>query len=225
MPRRKSGTARIDDHPGWIVGADEVGWGCMAGPLVVCAAARPPRWEEARARDSKDLTPVERAALYVDYDGLSWIKRVVIEAADLDRLGPATARRVAFRQAVTEALAEVPEDQDALVVLDGLLELGLDVPTVCVPKADANVPECALASVMAKVFRDTVMGGYDREFPGYGWAENKGYVTPDHKARLRELGPTIHHRRTYKPVADIIKELEGAEQPQCLWELLDEDDA
>jgi len=222
--RRKTGHARVDGHPGWVVGADEVGWGCMAGPLAVGAVAAPTGWDDERVRDSKQMTEAEREAVWSAYSEHPEVFTTVCryEAWEVDKMGPATARRMAFCNALAAAIAAVPDEVPALVVVDGLLELGLDHPVISLPKADMDVPECALASVMAKVWRDRELVKLGKEFPGYGWAENKGYVTPEHKAKLRELGPTPQHRRSYKPVADIVKELED-DQPQRLWEMMDED--
>lgn len=202
---RKTGFLAVDEWPGWIVGADEAGWGAMAGPLVVAAAAAPVSWVDPRISDSKVLSPQKREKLFAEYRKRTQehcIRVAVVPAKVVDEKGPQRARIEAFQEVLKEAADMCPEPP--LLVVDGNLTLSVGHPLEAYPKADLKVPEVGLASIVAKVVRDTLMVRLGKEYPQYNWAKNKGYVTVDHKALLEEHGPCPEHRRSYGPVAEIV---------------------
>lgn len=229
--RRSSGHPKIDAWKGLIVASDEVGYGAWAGPLVVCAAAGPIGWDDPRIQDSKlfedERGEREREKLFeqfsVDQRFFTHIVSVPSEAVDRMGVGEALyyAHTTALRT-VAKGLYTPP-----LAVVDGSLpvhrfDLGFDV--VALPKGDQLVPECSLASILAKVTRDREMVRLDAEFPGYGFASNKGYGgNAAHEAGLQKLGPCLQHRTSYEPIAKILAERDRAGQLRQAWELLDDE--
>ncbi len=180
-----------------VAGVDEVGRGPLAGPVVAGAVVLPDSramWL-SRLRDSKLLGAPAREELsasirdHADW-GLGFVSPQVV-----DQLGIVWATRLAMRQAVL-ALHEPP---DALIV-DGREVVDAGLPQQAVTGGDALCMSVAAASIVAKVARDALMERFDVEFPGFGFAGNKGYGTPEHKAALLRLGPTTLHRLTWTPV-------------------------
>jgi ribonuclease HII len=191
---------------------DEVGRGSPAGPayvgvIVVDSSTSP---APVGVRDSKLLTPAAREALVpaIERWAVDWA--IGESTADeVDRFGVTAALRLAGRRALVR-LAFPPD----LVLLDGghdwLTAPVDDALTGSDPSpawtasvltrvmADRTCASVAAASIIAKVARDAVMTGLAEEFPGYGWEENKGYGTPGHLDALRRLGPTPHHRVTWR---------------------------
>lgn len=184
-----------------VVGMDEVGRGCIAGPVGVGAV-----WFDLATlvsaplipglRDSKKLAPSPRA-LAADAVRATWVHHAVGYASpgEIDELGLSAALRLAGRR----ALAELPACD--VVMLDGsfnwLGEEGKPQVRTYVKGDDTYIP-IAAASVIAKVDRDTLMERLDAEHPGYGWATNKGYPSPAHKEAVRVSGVTKWHRRSFR---------------------------
>jgi len=181
----------------FILGADEVGRGAWAGPLLVCAAAVPRHWQPPKGLDdSKNLKPAQIEDLYhllkptVPYN-LAWIS-----SKQLDRDGMGPSLNSAFRSCVTELLERV---HGALVVLDGDVKIP-GVTHLNFPKADGIVPAVMAASVIAKFTRDTIMVKIGEKFPGYGLGDHAGYGTKQHKAALEKKGPCPEHRMSFLPL-------------------------
>lgn len=226
MERRASGHLKIDGWKGLVVASDEVGYGAWAGPLVVCAASAPLGWDDARVRDSKLVDKEqEREKLYEKFFSDPQFPNavVVISSEALDRMGVYQALLHAHRtalQKVAKGLAERP-----LGVVDGSLPvhefIEVEADLVALPKGDQLVPECSLASILAKVSRDRMMIALDKQFPGFGFSANKGYGTPPHQEALKKLGPCPQHRTSYAPIAKMIAEREEAGQLKNGWELLE----
>lgn len=180
-----------------VAGVDEAGRGACAGPLVVAAAVLPGRPGVPELADSKLLTPAARDRVYerVLARATAWAT-VVVPAADLDRWGLHTGNVAGMRRAVA-ALDVVP----AYVLTDGFGVPGLGVPGLGMWNGDRVAACVAAASVLAKVTRDRIMEKLDGEWPAYGFAANKGYVTAGHQAALVRVGPCPQHRRCYRNVA------------------------
>jgi ribonuclease HII len=195
-----------------LAAIDEVGRGSPAGPAYVgvIIVNSSTRSAPVGVRDSKLVSPAIREALVPAIE--TWaVDRAIGEssAAEVDRLGLTAALRLAGWRAL-DRLAIRPD----MVLLDGShdwltppdrdapsgsatgSECG--IPVVTKVKADRSCASVAAASIIAKVARDAVMTGLAEEFPGYGWEANKGYATPDHLDALRRLGPTPHHRVTWR---------------------------
>jgi len=186
--------ARIDSAPNQaiIVGIDEVGRGALAGPLLVAAVVLPAHPRLAGLNDSKQLTADQRIKLAARIRelataiGFGWV-----EAAQIDRSGMA----LAMRQAIQAALDQLDLEPDQ-VLLDGR-PLAVHPRELAIVGGDGTEAPIAAASVIAKVTRDAWMIAADKEYPGYGFAANKGYGSAAHLAALRTIGPSAIHRRTF----------------------------
>lgn len=198
---------------GGVAGVDEAGRGCLAGPVVAGAVMMPPDLAErlyhgelARLTDSKQLTALQREAFFGILTRTPGVCAVTgsASAAEIDRLNILAATHLAMRRAV-EALPELPGH----VLVDGLPVKGLPVPSTAIVKGDARSFLIAAASVMAKVTRDHLMVELDGRYPGYHFAENKGYGCKSHLAGLYRLGACPEHRHTFRPVQDVEQRLPG----------------
>lgn len=191
----------LSHHSGAVVGLDEVGRGCVAGPICVGAVAveagtgGPPHG----LHDSKLLTAHRRQALVPAVE--AWAAGTALgwaSVAEIDELGVTGALALASGRALGE-LRSLGTSVGA-VVCDGnrslLVEQGLAIVTVV--GADRTCASVAAASVLAKVRRDALMASLDDEAHGYGFARNAGYLTAEHAAALRQHGRSIHHRRTFR---------------------------
>ncbi|SCG69956.1 ribonuclease HII [Micromonospora coxensis] len=184
-----------------VAGADEAGRGACAGPLVAAAAILPEgrRGEIEGLADSKLLTAASRERVYDEVVARALAYAVVvIPAEEVDARGLHVCNLAAMRRALA-SLATRPE----YVLTDGFGVDGLDVPGLAVWKGDRVAACVAAASVLAKVTRDRIMVELDGRYPGYGFAEHKGYITAEHTEALRGLGPCVEHRFSYVNVAAV----------------------
>ncbi|MBO0869483.1 MAG: ribonuclease HII [Micromonosporaceae bacterium] len=182
-----------------IAGADEAGRGACAGPLVAAAVILPAgrRGEIDGLTDSKLLTPQARERIYDEVVKRALAYQVVLVPADeVDVRGLHVCNVSAMRRALA-ALTTRPD----YVLTDGFPVDGLGVPGLAVWKGDRVAACVAAASVVAKVTRDRVMCQLDLDHPRYGFAEHKGYATPEHSAALDRHGPCVEHRFSYINVA------------------------
>lgn len=182
-----------------VAGADEAGRGACAGPLVVAAAILPAgrRGEVPGLADSKLLSAQARERVYEEVvrRALAYAV-VVIPAREVDVRGLHVCNLDGMRRALA-ALDPAPD----YVLTDGFSVDGLGVPGLAVWKGDRVAACVAAASVLAKVTRDRIMVDLAREYPDYGFAEHKGYVTEEHSLALKEHGPCPQHRLSYANVA------------------------
>lgn len=185
-----------------LAGVDEAGRGACAGPLVIASVvlADPFAPELAKVRDSKDVSEAEREKLFdlVTSAALS-ISVIAVPAAEVDSRGVHAANLDGMRRAV-QGLSVTP----SYVLTDGYAIEGLAIPNVAVWKGDQVVTCISAASIIAKVTRDRVMRDLDIEFPGYGFAKHKGYITKVHTEALQEHGPCIEHRRSFANIAALL---------------------
>jgi ribonuclease HII len=189
---------------GPVAGVDEVGRGACAGPLVVAACVLGPNRLKSLADldDSKKLTEKSREALFPLIRRYALAYHVVfVPPSEVDRRGVHVANIEGMRRAVA-GLAMRP----GYVLSDGFRVPGLPMPSLPVIGGDAASACIAAASVLAKVSRDRLMVEMDKEFPGYGFAEHKGYCTPGHAAALAELGPSSFHRYSFINVRRAVPE-------------------
>ena len=179
-----------------IAGCDEAGRGPLAGPVVAAAVILDPKRIPRGLNDSKKLTPPERKALYHRICDCAEVAVAFGSTARIDRDNILQASLWALARAVA-ALSIRPN----LVFVDGRDRI--DVPCDCqaVISGDAIVSSIAAASIVAKVTRDALMRQIGAAHPGYGFERHMGYSVPEHFEALRKLGPTIHHRRSFSPVA------------------------
>jgi len=183
-----------------IAGLDEAGRGAWAGPVVAAAVILPLRRkrlpEELQGvRDSKLLSPRRREELFdVIWKRAFSVGIGVVGPEEIDTRGIVPATRQAMRLALAR-LEAVPQ----YLLIDYLLLPEVDVPQRAVVHGDARCLSIAAASIIAKVHRDRLMVELDERFPGYGFAQHKGYGTPAHRAALTRLGPSPIHRLTWTP--------------------------
>jgi len=185
-----------------LAGVDEAGRGACAGPLVIASVvlADPFVPELAKVRDSKDVSEAEREKLFdlVTSAALS-ISVITVPAAEVDSRGVHAANLDGMRRAV-QGLSVTPN----YVLTDGYAIEGLAIPNVAVWKGDQVVTCISAASIIAKVTRDRIMRELDTEFPNYGFAKHKGYITKVHTEALQEHGPCIEHRRSFANIAALL---------------------
>ncbi|WP_310497964.1 ribonuclease HII [Sandarakinorhabdus sp.] len=184
-----------------IAGVDEAGRGPWAGPVVAAAVilgADVP----AGLNDSKKLTAGRRELLFGALHASGAVIGVgLVSVTEIDAINILQATMLAMTRAV-EALGDALAAAPAMVLVDGNHLPKWHWPSRAIIGGDALEPAISAASIIAKVTRDRLMQQLDGEFPGYGWARNKGYGTADHAAALAALGVTAHHRTSFKPVRD-----------------------
>lgn len=176
-----------------IVGLDEVGKGSWAGPLTLGAVVLRPDADIDGIRDSKQLSPIRRSEAYSNRE--TWCAASGIghaTAQECDHLGMSQAQRLAASRAL-DALGLVPDR----VLVDGHWDFIENGFTTTIVKGDQSVASIAAASILAKVVRDQLMQDMDKDFPAYGFAQNKGYPSPTHKVALAGYGPCPEHRQSW----------------------------
>jgi ribonuclease HII len=185
-----------------IAGVDEAGRGACAGPLVIASVVLndPFASELAVVRDSKEIAENKRDAVFdLIHQVAASVSVVIVPASEVDSRGVHAANLDGMRRAV-QGLSVEP----AYVLTDGYAIEGLGVPNLAVWKGDQVVVSISAASVIAKVTRDRIMREMDLEFPLYGFAGHKGYITAAHTKALNEHGPCEQHRRSFANVAALI---------------------
>lgn len=186
-----------------LAGVDEVGRGPLIGAVVTAAVILDPERPIVGLADSKKLSEKRRNALYDEI--LKHAKALSIgrcEAREIDKLNIYQATMLAMERAVS-GLAIAPE----YVLVDGNRCPKWHWPSEPVIKGDSRVAAISAASIIAKVTRDREMEALEARFPGFGLAQHKGYPTPVHLEALRRLGATPEHRRSFRPVQEVIEEV------------------
>lgn len=176
-----------------VAGVDEAGVGPLAGPVVAAAVVFPPGTGLRGVDDSKKLAPERRARLSAEIRdaALSW-SVAVVGPEEIDRLNILRASLEAMRRAV-DGLSSRPER----LLVDARTIPGIDIAQEAIVKGDAKCHAIAAASILAKTERDALMRRFEEEFPGYGFADHKGYPTDAHRDAIRRLGPCRIHRRSF----------------------------
>ncbi|KAK4531361.1 hypothetical protein CCYA_CCYA07G2218 [Cyanidiococcus yangmingshanensis] len=214
LERRFSSLATRGSHR--IAGVDEAGRGSLAGPVVAAACVLPPNLWIENLNDSKKLSAFARAEIYELLMEPSTGAEVGVGIVDVDVIDTVNilqASVIAMQKAI-QALRNGPP---TLALIDGTLPEVLErenkrdphdnprTQFIGVVHGDAECMSIAAASIIAKVTRDRLMGDLEKHYPGYEFADNKGYPTPRHLYLLNELGPSAIHRRTYAPVKRFFK--------------------
>ncbi len=185
----------------WVAGVDEVGRGSLAGPVVAAAVILPVQMDATElegVRDSKQLRPPQRTR---------WADRIrqVALAVGIGSASAAEIDQINIRQATVLAMQRALAELDRFehILLDGLPLAELGSRQTALVKGDQISLSIAAASIVAKVWRDTLMQNWDRQYPGYGWRTNVGYGTPEHRLALQDLGLTPLHRRSFVHLAEL----------------------
>lgn len=185
---------------GLVAGVDEVGRGPLAGPVTAAAVILSADRIPAGLNDSKKVSEMRRRALSVEIKANALVSLGWASVEEIDRLNIRNAALLAMLRAVTGLPA-----RPGHALIDGnACPDGLPCPATPIVKGDAKSLSIAAASIIAKVARDDVMADLARAYPGYGWEKNAGYPTKLHLKGLQDLGVTPHHRRSFKPVHNIL---------------------
>lgn len=187
-------------HSGWIAGTDEAGRGPLAGDVLAAAVILDPALPIKGLNDSKRLNQVQREQCY----RLIIAQAVAVSVArasvqEIDELNILQASLLAMRRAVQSLIP-----QAGFIYVDGNHCPKWHYNSAPVVKGDSRLQCVAAASIIAKVTRDREMCSLDKQFPGYGFAQHKGYPTRNHLQALASLGPCSIHRRSFRPVAELL---------------------
>ncbi len=183
-----------------VAGVDEVGRGPLAGPVTAAAVVLDPAHIPEGLNDSKKLTKKARQRLY---DEIILVADVSIAHASVEEIDDLNILR-ASHLAMMRALAGLKVPPDYVLIDGNMLPRDLTLPAETIIKGDARSQSISAASIMAKICRDCVMLSLAQQHPGYGWETNMGYGSKSHIAALQNLGVTPHHRRSFKPVHNML---------------------
>jgi ribonuclease HII len=195
----------------YVCGSDECGYGSWAGPLIVCAAVTPRTWSSPRVTDSKALSPRAREDLDPGLRSSFPYFIVRVDPEEIDRVGVGGALLDAHARAIQGALDKHGFPQMPFVIIDGNRGILGATP---LPKADVLIPAVSVASIIGKVYHDRIMRELDERHPGYGFRTNQGYGSKAHREALDRLGVSPVHRKSYSPMAEMVKA--PADQPDIL---------
>jgi len=183
-----------------VAGVDEVGRGPLAGPVTAAAVILNPANIPPGLADSKALTAARRDALY---DAILASAQCCIAHASVEEIDTLNILR-ASHLAMERAVAGLPQAPDHILIDGNLIPAGLKARAQAIVKGDAKSLSIAAASIIAKVARDRIMVDLAQQYPGYGWEANAGYPTKLHQSALLNLGVTPAHRRSFKPVHNML---------------------
>jgi ribonuclease HII len=204
-----------------VVGVDEAGRGPLAGPVVACATTvrnvkiqmpnvKTDSEEEKLwkfVRDSKTLSEKQREKMYEFVQEHFFVGVGIVYPETIDRINILEATFLAMKESIGELKRRIANDglridaEKTMILVDGNMTIpNLSLPQEAIVDGDALVRSIAAASIIAKVTRDRMMLGYDKEYPVYGFAKHKGYGTKVHMDALRKYGPSPIHRMSFKPV-------------------------
>ncbi|AKS47599.1 RNase HII [Octadecabacter temperatus] len=182
-----------------IAGVDEVGRGPLAGPVTAAAVILDPARIPAGLNDSKKLTAKRREALEPLILANAQVSIAHATVEEIDEINILRASHLAMERAVA-GLGGV----DHALIDGNMIPRGLTVPATTIIKGDARSLSIAAASIVAKICRDRIMVDLAQQYPGYGWETNAGYGSKSHISALQNLGVTPHHRRSFKPVHNML---------------------
>jgi ribonuclease HII len=198
-----------------VAGCDEAGRGPLAGPVVAAAVVLDPERIPRGLNDSKKLNAAERETLY---EKICAGAQVAVAFGTVERIDRDNILRASL-WALARAVRALPVSP-RLVYVDGNIKIDCGCDCQAVVSGDALVLSVAAASIVAKVTRDRLMGRLALAHPGYGFERHMGYSVPEHFEALARLGPTIHHRRSFAPVAARLASLGGGVSDEVIADLL-----
>lgn len=193
-------TAAIDAGARIVAGVDEVGRGPLAGPVTAAAVVLDISSIPEGLNDSKKLTALRRRALCEAITASAEVSIAHASVEEIDSLNILRASHLAMERAI----AGLPR-RPCMALIDGnMIPRDLCVPARTIVKGDTLSLSISAASIIAKVTRDKLMWALAQHYPGYGWETNVGYPSKSHREALQNLGVTPHHRRSFKPVHNIL---------------------
>lgn len=180
-------------------GCDEAGRGCLAGSVYAAAVILPPDYDNPLLNDSKQLSPSRRQQLrkQIETDALAWAVGVVTPR-EIDEMNILRASLLAMHR----ALDQLRVRPQAVIVDGNRFSPYHNLPYTTIVKGDGKYQSIAAASILAKTYRDEYMEQLDASYPQYGWKQNKGYPTRQHREAIRQYGITPFHRRSYNLLGD-----------------------
>jgi ribonuclease HII len=182
-----------------IAGVDEVGRGPLAGPVTAAAVILDPANIPDGLNDSKMLSRKKREALEPLIFANAEVSIAHATVEEIDEINILRASHLAMERAIA-GLGRV----DHALIDGNMIPRGLIIPATTIIKGDARSLSIAAASIVAKICRDRIMVGLAQQYPGYGWDTNAGYGSKSHISALHRLGVTPHHRRSFKPVHNML---------------------
>lgn len=184
----------------YVAGLDEVGRGCIAGPVATAAVILPPGYFLAGVNDSKQLSPKKRRRLAAEIkqESVAWAV-AMLSSTYIDRHNILNATREAMRMAI-QHLRPRPD----FLLIDAVHISDINIRQQSIIKGDCLSISIACASIIAKVERDKFMEACDLLYPGYGLAKHKGYGTREHKLAIQKLGPSPIHRESFEPLKSML---------------------
>ncbi len=184
-----------------IIGIDEVGRGPLAGPVVAAAAVIPVGLVIPNLTDSKGLSHLQRVAVFNELKSNPSIIFSIAEVSPdiIDNINILRATHLAMKEAAEKINVTKP-----FILVDGLPVPDLPYPSKNIIKGDSKSASIAAASIIAKIYRDSLMVNFDKKYPAYGFASHKGYATKKHLENLSQFGPCPIHRMSFSPVSQSI---------------------
>lgn len=183
-----------------VAGVDEVGRGPLAGPVVAAAVILDPAHIPDGLDDSKKLTAKRRDALYDELFAVAYVSIAGASVAEIDEHNILRASHIAM----VRAIAGLARTADHALIDGNMIPRDLVLSSETLIKGDGRSLSIAAASIVAKVWRDRHMVTLSQQHPHYGWDKNAGYPTAQHKLGLEQFGVTEHHRRSFKPIHNIL---------------------
>ena len=183
-----------------IAGVDEVGRGPLAGPVTAAAVILDPECIPEGLNDSKQVSAKRRIALTEQILATAEVSIGHASVEEIEQHNILRASHIAMRR----ALAGLAVGADHVLIDGSMLPRGLNISAEAVPKGDTRCLSISAASIVAKTCRDRIMVDLAQQHPGYGWETNMGYGSKSHITALQNLGVTPHHRRSFKPVHNIL---------------------
>ncbi len=175
-------------------GCDEAGRGCLAGPVFAASVILPPNFSNRTLNDSKQLSEKQRKLLKkcIQEEAIEWAVGIV-DHEEIDKINILNASFLAMHRAIDQL-----KNKPSLLLIDGNRFASYkNIEHTCIVKGDGKYASIAAASVLAKTYRDEFMIKLHQEFPKYGWLNNKGYPTKQHRLAIQKYGPSIYHRKSF----------------------------
>lgn len=192
--RHRNGSASV------IAGVDEVGRGPWAGPVTACAVVLDPKNIPVGLKDSKKLAAKKRESLFDQIMATADVGIAHVSVEEIDQINILQASLLAMKK----ALGNLKYPPTYALIDGNRTPPNLEIPSECIVKGDGKCQSIAAASIVAKVTRDRIMVALAQQFPWYGWETNAGYGTKAHQDGLKSHGVTQHHRRSFKPIHNIL---------------------
>ncbi len=182
-----------------IIGVDEVGRGPLAGPVVAAAVLLKDFSFINRVTDSKKLTPAQRLAASLEIKTKAYFSWGAVNHRKVDQINILQATILAMQKALTRLTQQLTAAQikRVFVLIDGNMRLDLNLPYQSIVRGDNKSLSIAAASILAKVARDKMMEHFGMLYPAYGFSQHKGYPTLAHRQILKQIGPSLIHRKSF----------------------------